>query len=65
MCRGMLIKQSLEMLKLQMPLDLFPFPLVFFSAVKRQGSSLLANCNKVIVQNYRIFRAIFFEREGN
>lgn len=31
----------------------------FSSAVKWQGLSLLANCNRVIVQNYRIFQGHF------
>lgn len=47
------------------PLDLGPFSICFFNAVKWQGLSLLANCSGVIVQNYRIFRAIFFEKAGN
>lgn len=33
-----------------------------FNAVKWQDLSRLANCSRVIVQNYRIFRAIFFEK---
>lgn len=37
---------------------------LLFNAVKRQDLSRLANCSKVIVQNYRIFRAIFFEKEN-
>lgn len=47
-----------------MPLDLGLFSICyfFFNAVKWQGLSLLANCNSVIVQNYRIFKAIFFEK---
>lgn len=39
-----------------------PISHLVFNAVKRQDLSRLANCSKVIVQNYRIFRAIFFEK---
>lgn len=41
-----------------------PISHLVFNAVKRQELSRLANCSKVIVQNYRIFRAIFFDKEN-
>lgn len=41
-----------------------PIAHLVFNTVKWQDLSRLANCSKVIVQNYRIFRAIFFEKEN-
>lgn len=67
MCADKTISRNAEAAN-AMPLDLGLFSncfFFFFSAVKWQGLSLLANCNSVIVQNYRIFRAIFFEKGQN
>lgn len=52
-----LMRESPESLKLH--LDFCPFLIWVFNAVKWQGLSKLANCSKVIVQNYRIFQSHF------